>query len=213
MANFIYKFTICLVVAALAQLIVADTSTIERIKKHKEWLNTHNKLKSDRAKFTKGKSSIELANLWRINKQPIEKQNSSINEVYAENETTSMKANIIGGSNDGLEPTKSSQTHLLRSLGNAQQQFNNITSLKLPETSTTTTMTTTTSIPTSAISLTTEPILLKAEDTSTTTSTTTRKPKLKVRPYPRWASWSSWSECSRSCGGGVMHQIRKCIDR
>ncbi|GFQ86731.1 hypothetical protein TNCT_38891 [Trichonephila clavata] len=25
-----------------------------------------------------------------------------------------------------------------------------------------------------------------------------------------WSEWSAWSSCSRSCNGGVSHQIRKC---
>ncbi|XP_051858406.1 thrombospondin type-1 domain-containing protein 4 isoform X1 [Drosophila albomicans] len=219
MANFVYIFTTCLIVAALAQLIVADSSTLERIKKHQEWLNTHNKHKSDRKKFTKWKSSIEPANLWRINKQPLGKQNSSINEVYVENETTSMKAN------DGLEPTVPSHTILLRNLSNARQEHvsntmsSNPTDISTTSATTTTTTTTSTSIPTLATPQATEPIPTPSGSPSmtstsaTTTTSTTKKSKPKMRPYPRWASWSPWSECSRSCGGGVMHQIRKCIDR
>lgn len=67
---------------------------------------------------------------------------------------------------------------------------------------TTTPFTTTTS--TSAASPTTS-------TTNTTTTTTTRKPK--PRPYPRWGNWGEWSDCSRICGGGIKHQLRKCINR
>ncbi|XP_023159435.1 thrombospondin type-1 domain-containing protein 4 isoform X2 [Ceratitis capitata] len=35
----------------------------------------------------------------------------------------------------------------------------------------------------------------------------------RQRAYPRWGNWSKWSECSRSCGGGVRFQQRKCINR
>ncbi|CAI4228533.1 unnamed protein product [Auanema sp. JU1783] len=27
-----------------------------------------------------------------------------------------------------------------------------------------------------------------------------------------WAGWSSWTSCSRSCGGGVSQQLRRCLD-
>ncbi|XP_030561294.1 thrombospondin type-1 domain-containing protein 4 isoform X1 [Drosophila novamexicana] len=198
MANYIYIFTICLIVAALTQLIVADTSTLERIKKHQEWLNRH-KLKTEKAKYTKWKSSFELANLWRINKEPTTKQNSSINDVYTESETSSNNANIIG--------PISTQATRLRSL-----ELNDTNSSEMSETWTTEEpqLMTKSLIAEESTGLATEPLTTTS---TTTTTTTTRKPKLKGRPFPRWANWSPWSECSRSCGGGIMHQTRKCIDR
>lgn len=45
--------------------------------------------------------------------------------------------------------------------------------------------------------------------------TSTRRPNVgpRQRAYPRWANWGKWSDCSRSCGGGVRFQQRKCINR
>lgn len=34
--------------------------------------------------------------------------------------------------------------------------------------------------------------------------------KLKSR-HAHWSGWNNWSECSRSCGGGITTQIRKCL--
>lgn len=34
--------------------------------------------------------------------------------------------------------------------------------------------------------------------------------KLKSR-YAHWSGWNNWSDCSRSCGGGITTQIRKCL--
>lgn len=39
----------------------------------------------------------------------------------------------------------------------------------------------------------------------------TRKPRQKYSPH--WTTWSNWSECTRSCGTGVMSQQRKCVTR
>lgn len=169
------------------------------LQKHQEWLNRH-KLKTEKAKYTKWKSSFELANLWRINKEPTTKQNSSINDVYTESETSSNNANIIG--------PISTQATRLRSL-----ELNDTNSSEMSETWTTEEpqLMTKSLIAEESTGLATEP--LTTTSTTTTTTTTTRKPKLKGRPFPRWANWSPWSECSRSCGGGIMHQTRKCIDR
>lgn len=35
----------------------------------------------------------------------------------------------------------------------------------------------------------------------------------KVRPNAIWGKWQPWTECSRSCGGGVMSQSRQCLNR
>lgn len=34
--------------------------------------------------------------------------------------------------------------------------------------------------------------------------------KLKTK-HAHWSGWNNWSECSRSCGGGITTQIRKCL--
>lgn len=41
------------------------------------------------------------------------------------------------------------------------------------------------------------------------------KPKssAKNRPNALWGRWMHWTECSRSCGGGVMSQSRQCFNR
>nr|XP_022913821.1 thrombospondin type-1 domain-containing protein 4 isoform X1 [Onthophagus taurus] len=28
-----------------------------------------------------------------------------------------------------------------------------------------------------------------------------------------WSAWSQWSSCSRTCGGGIMYQIRNCVSK
>ncbi|XP_032595100.2 thrombospondin type-1 domain-containing protein 4-like isoform X1 [Drosophila grimshawi] len=209
MANYIYLFKICLIVAALIQLIVADTSTLERIRKHQEWLNRHNKLKSDKVKYPKWKSSFEPANLWRRNKPATTtNQNANINEAYAENETSFANSNI----NAGLKPTIITET--------TAQQINHTMSSKIPDALTTaeSIIETKSLKPELATMRTTLPEVSSTTTTTTsttssTTSTTTKRPKPKVRPFPRWANWNPWSDCSRSCGGGIMHQTRKCIDR
>lgn len=35
----------------------------------------------------------------------------------------------------------------------------------------------------------------------------------KLRPNAIWGKWQPWTECSRSCGGGVMSQSRQCLNR
>lgn len=39
------------------------------------------------------------------------------------------------------------------------------------------------------------------------------KPKTRRRSKAIWGRWQPWTECSRSCGGGVMSQSRQCMDR
>lgn len=39
------------------------------------------------------------------------------------------------------------------------------------------------------------------------------KPKIRRRSKAVWGRWQPWTECSRSCGGGVMSQSRQCLDR
>lgn len=194
--------------------------------KHQEWLKLHNKHKSDRVKYTKWKSTFELPNLWRINKTVEGKQNSSINEVYAENETSSANSNIIGNGNDKMEPTMASQLRSVSGPSKSQQEirFDSAVPETTP-TSTTSTTSTSTITPELKSLIAEEPTLpttiedIPSTTTSTTTTTTTtaststRRPKPKMRLFPRWVSWTAWSECSRTCGGGVKHQIRKCIDR
>lgn len=187
------------------------------LQKHQEWLKLHNKLKSDGVKYTKWKSTFELPNLWRINKTIEGKQNSSINEVYAENETSSINANIIGNGNDKLEPTMAS------GLNRAQQgiRFDSAIPVTTPTSRTTSSAMTTPELKSLIAEEATLPTTIEdipsttttTTTTTTTASTSTRRPKSKLRPFPRWANWGPWSECSRTCGGGVKHQIRKCIDR
>ncbi|TDG47306.1 hypothetical protein AWZ03_006299 [Drosophila navojoa] len=216
MANYICILSICLVFAALTQFIVADTSTLERIKKHQEWLNRH-KLRAEKVKYTKWKSSFEPAKLWRINKEP-SNQNSSINEVFTENETSSINSNVIGDANIDVLPTILTQTPHLSSL-DSHEVLNKTKSTEISKIWTTVapTLATKSLIADEPDVLTTALTLPKLKDVpstaSTTTTTTSRKPKPKLRPFPRWTNWNPWSECSRSCGGGVMYQTRKCIDR
>uniref|UniRef100_A0A672I4A5 ADAM metallopeptidase with thrombospondin type 1 motif, 18 n=1 Tax=Salarias fasciatus TaxID=181472 RepID=A0A672I4A5_SALFA len=43
--------------------------------------------------------------------------------------------------------------------------------------------------------------------------TTIKLSKLReynIAVHGQWSTWSPWSECSRSCGGGVMHRERSC---
>lgn len=172
-------------------------------------------------KYTKWKSTFELPNLWRINKTIEGKQNSSINEVYAENEISSTNSNIIGEGNVKLEPTMASQLQSLSGPSKSQQEIRFDTAV--PETTPTSTTSTSTITPELKSLIAEEPTLpttiedIPSTTTSTTTTTTastsTRRPKPKMRLFPRWGSWTAWSECSRTCGGGVKHQIRKCIDR
>lgn len=53
---------------------------------------------------------------------------------------------------------------------------------------------------------------LEATTLSTDISTeSTRADEIIVKSV--FTSWSNWTPCSRSCGGGVKSQIRKCIKR
>lgn len=48
---------------------------------------------------------------------------------------------------------------------------------------------------------------------STTNVTPSVIKKTRQKYSPHWTTWSNWSDCTRSCGSGVMSQQRKCVTR
>lgn len=49
------------------------------------------------------------------------------------------------------------------------------------------------------------------EPPTTTTTDAIRADEIVMKSV--FTSWSNWTSCSRSCGGGVKSQIRKCVKR
>ncbi|XP_023031562.2 papilin isoform X1 [Drosophila willistoni] len=218
MANFLTKCSIYFVFMAVicTHLVHSDLSTIERIKKHEEWLKQHSKPKTDKSKTNiKPKTTLEFANLWRPQKNIASKQKSRNNEVFSEYEKPTATSEATNSALSGLKSTTMSLNAKTTNIPISTEEPLKSTNLSLANDiilssinntshSVTTESSTTLAMPT----VTQEPLT-----TSTLVATTTKKTKIKVRPYPRWANWNEWSECSRSCGGGIRHQIRKCINR
>lgn len=171
------------------------------IQKHQDWLREHRKPKA--RKIQPNNSYYELANLWHTRKDISLKQKPSNKNDYLENETISKVSNqtdvIV------LKPT----IILINGTKGNEVSAPNL----IPET--TTTLATTLPTESSNILTTkqTPSIVEVFSSPNPMRVMTTKKLKKKVYPYPRWDKWSSWSECSRSCGGGVMYQMRKCINR
>ncbi|KAH8410574.1 hypothetical protein KR009_003813 [Drosophila setifemur] len=171
-------------------------------KKHRDWLKEHLKPKS--RKNLSNNSFYELANLWNTRKDISLKQKLNKNADYLENETTSklsskpdvivLKPRIIfinGTYQNISEPEIKLDTTTFPTLLAFEATLNGDirTTVQTPNT----------------MKVFSSPNPIK--------TITTNKLKKKVYPYPRWDKWSNWSPCSRSCGGGVMHQTRKCIYR
>ncbi|XP_033236343.1 thrombospondin type-1 domain-containing protein 4 isoform X2 [Drosophila pseudoobscura] len=198
---------ICIIGAYIAGTDCIETkiSTIERIKKHQDWLKKHCKPKSYKIPTNQPLLS-ERSNLWRQKKEMTitQKGGKKQKQQYIQNE---------------IIPKHSSTTNLmtLKPLEILQNESHyEISSSKLVDT------TTMSSFP--DVHLIKEGIKVSTESTAKIISPpmtpvnfpnilARKRFELKVRTYPRWDNWSNWSECSRSCGGGVMHQTRKCIGR
>ncbi|KAH8281807.1 hypothetical protein KR054_003092, partial [Drosophila jambulina] len=201
----ISNFSILIILASIpdTRFVKAELSTKERIKKHQDWLKEHRKPKARKVQPTN--SYYELANLWHTRRDMSLKQKPSNKNDYLENETISKVSNqsdvivlkptitLINGTNrnDASPPTPNPETTTTVA-----------TTLKPTESST---IGTTKQTPSVAEEVFSSPNPMRVM--------TTKKLRKKVYPYPRWDKWSSWSECSRSCGGGVRHQMRKCINR
>ncbi|XP_017099283.2 thrombospondin type-1 domain-containing protein 4 isoform X1 [Drosophila bipectinata] len=203
MAKIFLIFSIFIITASIPGLIFvqSDLTTKERIKKHQEWLKEHRKPKPK--KPHSNNSFYELANLWNTRKDISLKQKLNNHADYLENETTSKLSNrtdvvvlkptiiLINGNDTKSEPHNAPETTTLPTTTVAATTENSDirTTLATPDTD----------------EVFTSPSPVK--------TITTKKLKKKVYPYPRWDKWSDWSDCSRSCGGGVKYQTRKCINK
>ncbi|XP_049318094.1 uncharacterized protein LOC125780238, partial [Bactrocera dorsalis] len=276
---------LCLFLLLIITIVGADISTVERIRKHKEWLNQRKQQKSNRLALLVNhpKSNYEMANLWRYPKPGFE---TSANEVYPESEivatdvqqqppttTTPTTSTLLITTTKGIETTSAGTT-----IGNSEvQTVLAATPTTAAAITTTTTATTTMQQPTTeSINVLNETIKQKVPAVTTPTArgagvpeapiishnvvtetpkivvstkattvrtttmtstessqstavgnvsdlttsessavTSTKRPNAgpRQRPYPRWGTWGKWSDCSRSCGGGVRFQQRKCINR
>ncbi|XP_054741573.1 thrombospondin type-1 domain-containing protein 4 isoform X1 [Anastrepha obliqua] len=267
---------LCFFIVLISTLVSADITTVERIRKHQEWLKQRNQQKSNRLAVAVNypKSNYEMANLWRYPKQsaaPVEKP--SINEVYPENEAveatvqpsttaiaiTPTTSTLLLATTEALETTpvntaihteeqsvlSTTPTVASAILPSSATQRTTTEPVKLPRGFQATTSERSVGVPnapiissvsssaasssrkTPLIATTTTELPIsssisssdvdKASDVSSneTGFSTTRRPHAspRQRAYPRWGNWSKWSECSRSCGGGVRFQQRKCINR
>ncbi|BFF94988.1 thrombospondin type-1 domain-containing protein 4 [Drosophila madeirensis] len=198
-----YLFVICSICIVGAYIAGTDClqtkiSTIERIKKHQEWLKRHCKPKSYKIQPNRTQLS-ELSNLWRQKKGNKKLQ-------YIQNETTSKhsnKTNLVM-----LKPLEilSNESHyeILSSKLSNTTKSSTFRPVKVIEEGTIDPIESTTNIVNLAIT---------QKSINFANISDRKRLEIKVRTYPRWDNWSNWSECSRSCGGGVMHQTRKCIGR
>uniref|UniRef100_A0A914WYZ9 ADAMTS/ADAMTS-like cysteine-rich domain-containing protein n=1 Tax=Plectus sambesii TaxID=2011161 RepID=A0A914WYZ9_9BILA len=61
------------------------------------------------------------------------------------------------------------------------------------------------------------PIVLAANATDTNQTdvdlTLLEAFEIEKRPFHGWSAWSEWSGCSRTCGSGVRHQLRRCLGK
>uniref|UniRef100_A0A1I8PD91 PLAC domain-containing protein n=1 Tax=Stomoxys calcitrans TaxID=35570 RepID=A0A1I8PD91_STOCA len=229
--------SILLLILALTGNTWADRATAEKIRKHQEWLMQRNRERNNGFSDSLGnKKSVELLNLWRFDKK---QNNPSINDVYAEDDRF-VKTNFLTTSSPPTSSTNATSTTTTprpsttttTTTSKPTTTTRRISMTTRPPTSTTVTTSSprysfslTPRTPTewysndvleltstsSTTSTTTTTTARPTTTPSTTTTTTTRKPR--TRPYPRWNDWSEWSVCSRSCGGGVRYQQRKCINR
>ncbi|XP_070854221.1 thrombospondin type-1 domain-containing protein 4 isoform X1 [Drosophila suzukii] len=204
MARLFLIFSILTILASIpdTSFVIAELTTKERIKKHQEWLREHRKPKTK--KIHSNNSYFELANLWHTRKDLSLKQKPNNKEEYLENETTSKISNK--SDEKVLKPTSI--------LINITSQSTSTSKLEL-ETTTSASLFTRGLVENGEVATTMQ--TLKVDDVFSSPNPpkeiTTKKMKKKVYPYPRWDKWSNWSACSRSCGGGVRYQTRKCINR
>jgi len=142
--------------------------------------------------------------LWHTRKDLSLKQKPNNKEEYLENETTSKISNK--SDEKVLKPTS-----ILRNITN---QSTSTSKLEV-ETTTSASLFTRGLVENAEVATTIQ--TLKVDEVFSSPNPpkeiTTKKMKKKVYPYPRWDKWSNWSACSRSCGGGVKYQTRKCINR
>ncbi|KAH8287902.1 hypothetical protein KR018_006958, partial [Drosophila ironensis] len=182
--------------------VKSELTTKERIKKHQDWLKEHRKPKAKKSKLNN--SFYEFANLWHSRKDISLKQKLNSHADYLENETTSKLSNrteaIV------LKPTIILINATDRNISKSQIDVETTTLPTLPVVDATQAADVRTTVATPNV----EEIFSSPAPVKTIT---TKKLKKKVYPYPRWDKWSDWSPCSRSCGGGVMYQTRKCINR
>ncbi|EDX04551.1 thrombospondin type-1 domain-containing protein 4 isoform X1 [Drosophila simulans] len=208
MAKLLLIFSILTILATIhdSSFVQADLTTKERIKKHQDWLREHRKPKTK--KKISNNSYYELANLWHTRKDLSPKQKPNNKEEYLENETTNkisnksdekvLKSTTIISLN-GTHPSTSTSKSVLETT-----TLPSVTTKDLFESGNVATTRQTPNV---------EEVFSSPNPPQEATSVTSKKAKKKVYPYPRWDKWSDWSSCSRSCGGGVKYQVRKCINR
>ncbi|XP_044316123.1 thrombospondin type-1 domain-containing protein 4 [Drosophila rhopaloa] len=204
MAKLLLIFSIFIALASILDnsFVKAELSTKDRIKKHQDWLKEHSKPKAK--KIHTNNSYYELANLWHTRKNLSLKQKPTNKEEYLENETTSKISNksneiVLKPTNIFINDTKQNT-----STPKSDLEATTIATLLTKDPIENGNVATTSQTP-SIVEVFSSPNPPKV--------ITTKKLKKNVNPYPRWDKWSNWSACSRSCGGGVKYQIRKCISK
>ncbi|XP_041451857.1 thrombospondin type-1 domain-containing protein 4 isoform X2 [Drosophila obscura] len=207
MKSVLFICSICIVAAYIAGTDCKQTkiSTIERIKKHQDWLKRHCKPKSYKIP-PKQPLLSELSNLWRKKKEMTITQKGNKKKQNIQNETTSKHSSTKNVMT--LKPLE-----ILRN-----ESHYKILSSKLENTTTISTYPAIDIIEEGTEDpLKSSPNILNIAITQKSTNLANISARKifepKVRTYPHWDNWSNWSECSRSCDGGVMHQTRKCIGR